>query len=322
MNKNIKRFRSIDKIYSNYESDRNFFKKYFGVSRKVKVGGIEPKKKGSSEDSLKKVIETFIPQKEYGKMYIKKTLKDLGYEYKSNIEPDYFIENLGLVFEFDGPDHYNNSLKIMKDERKYNDLQYIKKNGKKVDIRIIRIPYYIQLTKDVAKFIFKDLIIHFSKVLKNLPSESEGLYSDLKYEKAISKIYKNMFTGKPAVSEYEVLSCGLHSSARWPSEFTEKGIEKMLKDFSFARSNENIKAPKCIEHQFMWSLKYYIDDIMTYEDDNENMRLVLPTWHKEFMDRYNYNIKNRDEKLLKCIFNRNLDSVKRTKEYWGKLQND
>ena len=32
-------------------------------------------------------------------------------------------------------------------------------------VRIIRIPYYFQLTKDVAKFIFKDLIKHFSKVL-------------------------------------------------------------------------------------------------------------------------------------------------------------
>ena len=58
------------------------------------------------------------------------------------------------------------------------------------------------------------------------------------------------------------------------------------------------------------------------DDDEENRRLVLPTWHKEFMERYNYNIKNRDENLLKCIFTRDWDSVKRTKEYWGKLQND
>ena len=64
----------------------------------------------------------------------------------------------------------------------------------------------------------------------------------------------------------------------------------------------------------MWSLKYYIDDIMTYgDDDEENRRLVLPTWHKEFMERYNHNIENRDESLLKCIFTRDLDSINRTK---------
>ena len=54
----------------------------------------------------------------------------------------------------------------------------------------------------------------------------------------------------------------------------------------------------------MWSLKYFIDDIMTYDNTKENERLVLPTWHKEFMERYNHNIENKDENLLKCIFTR------------------
>ena len=58
-----------------------------------------------------RVIQTFIPEKEYGKIQIRKTLKQLGYEAKSNIEPDYFIESLGLIFEFDGPDHYKIPLK-------------------------------------------------------------------------------------------------------------------------------------------------------------------------------------------------------------------
>ena len=85
----------------------------------------------------------------------------------------------------------------MRDERKYESLKYITKNGKKVDIRIIRIPYYLQLSKDVAKFLFKDLINHFRKDLKNLPSE--GFYSDEKYQIAISKVYQNMFTGKASL---------------------------------------------------------------------------------------------------------------------------
>ncbi len=312
MNKDIKRFRSIDKIYSTYENTRNF-KKIFGVTRKAKVGGLEPGKQKDKIDPLFEIINTFIPEKENGKIQVRKTLKKLGLEAKSNIEPDYFIESLGLVFEFDGPNHYTDSFKVMKDERKFKGLEHIRKNGKNFNIRIIRIPYYLQLTKDVAKFIFRDLISHFSKVLKNLPSK--GFYTDKKYEIALSKTYRNIFTGKPAKSENEVLSCGLHSSLRVPSEYTEKGIEKMLSDFSFIRTHEDetIKAPKSIEHQYMWSLKYFIDDIMTYNDDKENEKLVLPTWHKEFMKRYNHNIENKDKNLLKCIFTRDWDSVIRTK---------
>ena len=55
------------------------------------------------------------------------------------------------------------------------------------------------------------------------------------------------------------------------------------------------------------------DDVGAYEDNEENKRLILPTWHKEFMERYNHNIENRDEDLLKCIFTRDIDSVLRTK---------
>jgi hypothetical protein len=316
MDKNIKRFISVDKIHSNYEAQN--FKDVFGVTRKAKVGGLSPGKKDKKTkkimgDTIKEVLEVFIPEKKYGKIQVRKTLKKLGYEGKSNIEPDYFYESLGLIFEFDGPNHYNDSLKIMKDERKYKNLKYIKKNGSDVVFKIIRIPYFVQLSKDVAKFLFKDLIIHFSKELKTLPSD--GFYSDKKYQMAISKVYKNMFTGEPAKSENEVLACGLHGVFTFPSDFTEKGIEKLLKDFSFTRDDTiKIKAKKSVEHQFMWSLKYYIDDIKTYgDDDRENMRFVIPTWHKEFMERYNHNIENRDENLLKCIFTRDLDSINRTK---------
>ena len=316
MDKNIKRFLSVDKIHSNYEAQN--FKDVFGVTRKAKVGGLSPGKRDKKTkkimgDTIKDVLEVFIPEKKYGKIQVRKTLKQLGYEGKSNIEPDYFYESLGLIFEFDGPNHYNDSLKIMKDERKYKNLKYIKKNGNDVVFKIIRIPYFVQLSKDVAKFLFKDLIIHFSKELKTLPSD--GFYSDKKYQMAISKVYKNMFTGEPAKSENEVLACGLHGVFTFPSDFTEKGIEKLLKDFSFTRDDTiKIKATKSVEHQFMWSLKYYIDDIKTYgDDDRENMRFVIPTWHKEFMERYNHNIENRDENLLKCIFTRDLDSINRTK---------
>tara|TARA_Y100000992_G_C21261955_1_gene491754 strand:+ start:269 stop:1189 length:921 start_codon:yes stop_codon:yes gene_type:complete len=303
-NNKIKRFLSIDDIYSTYERTRNF-KKIFGTTRKASVGGFIPSNKSNKIDPIKEVLNIFIQEDKYGFLSVGKSLKKLGYDVKSNIEPDYFYPNLGLIFEFDGPNHYNESFKIMKDERKYSGLKNITKNGENVIIRIIRIPYFVQLSKDVARFIFKDLIIHFSKELKNLPKD--GFYTEKKYLKAISKIYKNIFTGNSAQSEYEVLSCGLHSSNMFPSEFTEKGLEKMLKDFQ--------NTPKSVVHQYMWSLKYFIDDIYTYEDKKENIRLVLPTWHKEFMNVYNYNISNKDESLLKCIFTREVNSVLRTQKY-------
>ena len=74
-----------------------------------------------------------------------------------------------------------------------------------------------------------------------------------------------------------------------PSEYTETGIEKILNDFK----GTAIEPPKSIEHQYMWCLKYYIDDVKTYDNDHKNKRLILPTWHSQFMKKYEENISNR-----------------------------
>ena len=135
-----------------------------------------------------------------------------------------------------------------------------------------------------------------------------GFYSDDKYKKAISKVYKNIFTGKPAQNEIEIQACGLQRSERVPSEYCEKGIEKILNDFE----GLSIKPPKSIEHQYMWCLKYYIDDVKTYDNTHENKRLILPTWHSKFMEKYEENISNRSEEFLQCVFTRNKESILRT----------
>ena len=135
-----------------------------------------------------------------------------------------------------------------------------------------------------------------------------GFYSDDKYKKAISKVYKNIFTGKPAQNEIEIQACGLQRSERVPSEYCEKGIEKILNDFE----GTSIKAPKSIEYQYMWCLKYYIDDVKTYDNAHENKRLILPTWHSKFMEKYEENISNRNEEFLQCVFTRNKESILRT----------
>lgn len=66
---------------------------------------------------------------------------------KYNIRPDYRSEKLLLIIEFDGLPHYQNPDVIKKD--KVNQKIY-EDNGYKV----IRIPYFIQLTNEVVKQLF------------------------------------------------------------------------------------------------------------------------------------------------------------------------
>jgi len=312
-----KRTKSVDNIYHHYLG--NEFKKVFGESKKSNCGWLEPPKK-QNKDPIKVAIDCFIPEKEYGRILMDKSLGELGYKHKSNskkvgMKPDYFIEKLGLIFEFDGPIHYQSTFKILKDQMKYTNLNSIELNGKPKILRVIRIPYYWQLTRDVAKYMFGDLIKHFSERLPSLPKE--GFYSDEKYFKAMSKIYKNMFTGKRATLELEIPACGIHESTEGPSRFSWQGIDKLLTDFE--RKDDLIKPPKSIEHQYMWCLKYWLRDIE--KAGNKDMEwLILPLkkdgspWHERFMDRYNENINYKKEEYLQHIFARDYDSIIRTKE--------
>ena len=61
--------------------------------------------------------------------------------------------------------------------------------------------------------------------------------------------------------------------------------------------------------------KYYYQFRKTYEKDEDNEKLILPTWHKDFMHRYKENINNKDENLLNCVFLRDYDSIIKTKNY-------
>lgn len=61
--------------------------------------------------------------------------------------PDYRSEQLKLIVEFDGVHHYTNPKNILKDEehnKVYRDAGY----------RIVRIPYFIQLTQKAVKTMF------------------------------------------------------------------------------------------------------------------------------------------------------------------------
>ena len=65
----------------------------------------------------------------------------------SRRRPDYRSESLKLIVEFDGVPHYTSPEKIRQDEVStafYQDLGY----------KVVRIPYFIQLTNDVVKSLF------------------------------------------------------------------------------------------------------------------------------------------------------------------------
>lgn len=229
--------------------------------------------------------------------------------FNSKRRPDYRIDKFKLIFEYDGPDHYRNPFKIYSDKRKFNEY-------KNKGYRVVRWPYYMQLSKDAARYIFRDIIIHFSKELKELKKYSKnGFYKDEKFQKAIKVVYKNIFTGNPAETENEILAHGLHGSNEVASAMTSIGIDNLLKDFNW--KSKDLKAPKSIMREFMYSHKLYIDDICDVENlkfkDEDKKKLILPTAHAEFMNLYNSVIKKIDIKELKGLFPRDKYSIERTK---------
>ena len=317
MNLKLKTNLDVNKIHLHYLG--NEFKKVFGQKKIADIGWFQPLKikkikkskitiKEIKTDNIKSIINYFIPEEKYGPLLVNIKLKSLGYKINYDAEADYFNEKLGLIFEFDGNHHYMEPFKYQNDERKKNCLRSIEFNGKPKRIKIIRIPYYYSFTKDVAEYIFGKLIKYYRKNgHPNLPAE--GFYTNEKYLKAISKIHKNMFTGKPAASDKEVPACGIHESRFAPAGYCSKGIEKLLDDF---KKEGDLAPPKSIEHQYMWCLKYWLDDITEVNGDRRSW-LILPEWHDEFMQRYNYNINNKKEEYLQHVFAREYYSIERTK---------
>lgn len=60
--------------------------------------------------------------------------------------PDYRSEKLKLIIEFDGYQHYNSASVILNDNKK--DIAY-----KALDYRVIRIPYFIQMSPNLCKLL-------------------------------------------------------------------------------------------------------------------------------------------------------------------------
>lgn len=98
--------------------------------------------------------KTWIHDKPFGK-------RD-GESYR--IRPDFLCEEEKLIIEFDGLQHYTNPLNIRRD--KENQTIY-----ESYGFKVIRIPYFINLTTDVVREMF-GINVHGNMFDPNLPSMS------------------------------------------------------------------------------------------------------------------------------------------------------
>lgn len=106
-----------------------------------------------TEELLGKFLNVAYPnqQWEHDKKF---ALPESSESKKFRFRPDYCCHNLKLCVEFDGPDHYTKVDIIKADLKKDNLL-------KEIGYAIIRVPYFVQLTKESIQFLFK-LNINFN----------------------------------------------------------------------------------------------------------------------------------------------------------------
>lgn len=193
------------------------------------------------------------------------------------------INNKHVVFEFNGNHHYQSPFKILTDWRKNEVLSDPSRNHLKTKFIIFKIPYYMQLTKDYAKYLFGDL------AEKKL---GKSFYEYEKFKKAIKQIYNTD-------REDLIYAPGLHTSKQTPATFNEDGIERFLKEM------EDMKKYPSIKHQVVQSLRLYIEDVTYFnkkpwKDNKEWKNLIIPK-NESFLKFFNF---EPDKKYLNCFFER------------------
>ena len=246
------------------------------------------KKYGYLEHGLGKCLETFFDTEFQGgskkkelRIYEIKNEKKLGQPFRCDWYAE--IEGKHIVFEFNGNHHYQSSFKILTDWRKHEVLSDPARNHLKRKFIIFKIPYYMQLTKDYAKYLFGDLAEE--KIGKSF-------YNDKKFRKAIKKIYNTD-------REDLIFAPGLHTSKQTPATYNEDGIDRFLQEM------EDIKKYPSIKHQVVHSLKLYIKDVTLFnkkpwKKNKEWKNLIIPK-NKKFLDFFDF---EPDKKYLNCVFER------------------
>ena len=109
------------------------------------------------------------------------------------------------------------------------------------------------------------------------------IYSEEKFIKAIKALYSTD-------DEDMIFAPGLHTSVQTPASYNEKGIDRFLKEMG-----EMSKKYPSIKHQYIHSLKLYINDV------NNEEHLIIPKKNEAFTEWFKI---KPEEKYLNCIFER------------------
>ena len=175
-----------------------------------------------SESNAKTLLEIMFPKEEI------KTQERFYYESTSRrkfFKVDYFIPGKGIVLEWDGPAHYTDIWRIKRDEIRDD---FFENEG----IKVIRLPYWLQMQKGVPDFIFS----------KTLTAEEE---LDI-----AGKIYGVSDIGKIQYS-------GLYKSRHTPANYIEKGRDRFKKELRYF--------PKIVLKSVQITLKAYISRVNDIE---------------------------------------------------------
>lgn len=112
------------------------------TNQKAKEAGID-KDTGLHRTGLEDYLKVIFPEIDADEWIHDKSIEGIG----SKIRPDYRCEKLKLIIEFDGLQHYQKPDRIKAD---YHNQKLYERAGYKV----VRIPYFIQLSNSVVKSMF------------------------------------------------------------------------------------------------------------------------------------------------------------------------
>mgnify|MGYP006100444453 CR=1 FL=1 len=216
----------------------------------------------------------------------------------------------GIIFEYDGDKHYYSKMKIESDNIKMKEIE-------RLEYRRIRIPLYYQLTIDIAKFIFDDLMFHFT---------GKKYFSLERYYEAIKKIYRDPISGKSLEKlstddlknmDYPVVYApGMQLTEYVPATYHDDALRRVLHDFQWRSKrpgSESKGFPESAKHQIFRSLQLYIKDTKNNEHE-ERKHLILPipnpkqTGHQksyyanQFMEEYENFEKQPVQEHFKKVF--------------------
>lgn len=155
-----------------------------------------------------------------------------------------------IVFEYEGPAHYENVWKLKRDEERE---EYFLKLG----YTFLRWPYYCQLTKDVAKYFFKES------------------YSEKKYLTAINLVY--------GVNEEKyILSPGLHTSKNTPANFVSRGVKRYFDELNTFPPSLKAQVAECLRRY----IKEIDDDYLVIGEGKEFQELLKTPISNKELDIY------------------------------------